>query len=186
MIASQSAFSNNMQALPQHRSTAFPPGFQQPPNPLLLTPPQQQMMSQLDRQMVLNSYAGVNNPPTTSSHPQFNQHSSINNPMLDPTSGGMGEFDFHGLSHPNGSNGNIDVNPSLWGDPSTAWFMPFNVDPPAIGEDGNWFAGNFDWGGFGGGFGGLDGGLPPTGLTPRPEMEGGGGQEGGLEGMGDM
>ena len=113
MMAAQ-AFQPNMGALSQH-STAFPPGFQPPPNPLLLTPPQQQMMSQLDRQMVLNSYAGINQP----SHPGFNTLGNNNgNPMLDPS---LDNFDFHSMSN----NGNI------WGDPSSAWFMPFNMDPPA-------------------------------------------------------
>ena len=57
---------NSMAELRQH-SVAFPPGFQPPPNPLLGHAPQQ-MLSQLDRQMVLNSYAGLN--PTASHRAQ--------------------------------------------------------------------------------------------------------------------
>ncbi|KAK5173867.1 uncharacterized protein LTR77_002548 [Saxophila tyrrhenica] len=145
----------------QQHSTAFPPGFQPPHNPLLLTPPQQQMMSQLDRQMVLNSYAGIN-PPSSATHPGFNTLAANNNPnpMLDPS---LDPFDFHSMS-----NGNGNGSGNMWGDPSSAWFMPFNMDPPAIGEDSGWFNGGFDWSGFGGG---LDFGVQGTGLTPRPELD---------------
>jgi len=151
LMAAQ-AYQANMSAL---HSTAFPPGFQPPPNPLLLTPPQQQMMSQLDRQMVLNSYAGIN--PSSAPNPGFNNLASNNNPMLDPT---MDSFDFQSMSNGGG-------NP--WGDPSSAWFMPFNMEPPAIGEDSNWFNGSFDWSNYGGGFNEF--GVPPTGLTPRPDLD---------------
>lgn len=152
MMAAQ-AFQSNMGNLSQ-QSTAFPPGFQPPPNPLLLTPPQQQMMSQLDRQMVLNSYAGIN--PSGLNTLASNSNSSA---ILDPT---LDSFNFQSM--PNGG-----VNNSFWGDPSSAWFMPFNMDPPAIGEDNNWFNGSLDWSAFGGGL--NDFGVPPTGLTPRPELD---------------
>ena len=134
------------------QSSAFPPGYQQPPNALIITPPQQQIMSQLDRAMVLQSYAGVNPP----SNPTIN-------PMIDPTSHpNLDAYEF------NAFNANGSSPQGFWGDPSTAWFMPFNMDPPAIGEDNNLFNGNFDWN-FGG-FGDLGGGLG-TGLTPGRDLE---------------
>ena len=51
-------FQNNSSGFPQV-SNEFPSGFQQPANPFFVNP-SQQFMSQLDRQMVLNSYAGIN------------------------------------------------------------------------------------------------------------------------------
>ena len=158
MMAAQTF--HNMSAFPQH-STAFPPGFQPPPNPLIMAPPQQQVMSQLDRQMVLNSYAGVNPP---SSVPNATQNH--NNSMLDPSSNpSLDHFDFNAMA-----NGNSNIGSGVWGDPSTAWFMPFNMDPPAVGDDNNLFNGSFDWGNFGG-FGDIGSGFPPTGLTPRADLD---------------
>ena len=186
IMASQ-AFATTMAPFSQH-SAAFPPGFQQPPNPLLMSSPQQQVMSQIDRQMVLNSYAGVN-PPASAPHPQFNQNNTINNPMLDPTSHPttLGNFDMNPFA-------STDSNSGFWGDPSTAWFMPFNMDPPPIGEDNGMFNGGFDWSNFGG-FGDLSSGLGPTGLTPGQDLEVDTGQEAlsgdqqsasGLDGMDTM
>ncbi|KAK0312767.1 hypothetical protein LTR01_002429 [Friedmanniomyces endolithicus] len=175
----------------QH-SIAFPPGYQQPPNPLLGAP-QQPMLSQLDRQMVLNSYAEMD--PTSHGFQRLPSHmlahsGGISN--LDPfnldafspqNGGGGGGGGIGGVNH-NGSAAGI------WDDPSTAWFMPFNMDPPTIGDDNNLFNNsNFDWASLNG-LGDL-GALPPTGLTPRPVdvdtgQEGLGGGDvrgGGLEGF---
>ncbi|KAK3706088.1 hypothetical protein LTR37_012915 [Vermiconidia calcicola] len=155
-------------AFAQH-STAFLPGFQPPPNPLIMTPPQQQIMSQLDRQMVLNSYAGVNAHPSASHH--VLNPNTAHNPMLDPTSHStLDNFDFNTFANSSDSSG-------FWRDPSTAWFMPFNMDPPAVGDDNNLFNGGFDWSNYGG-FGDLSSGLPPTGLTPAGELDVDTGQEG--------
>ena len=167
MLAAQ-GFPTNLAGF-QQQSTAFPPGYQQPPNPLIMTPPQQQIMSQLDRRMVLNSYAGINAP----SNPTIN-------PMMDPTSHpNLDAFDF------NPFNANGSSPQGFWGDPSTAWFMPFNMDPPAIGDDNNIFNGNFDWN-FGG-FGDMGSGMP-TGLTPGGDLEvdTGTAQDGGEASMGGM
>jgi hypothetical protein len=154
----------------QH-SSAFPPDFQPPPNPLLVHP-QAGVMSQLDRQMVLSSYAGLD-------------HIANTNPMLDGGTGNI-DFDFHAMAS-NAGNGNGNGN-NYWGDPSTAWFMPFNMEPPTMVEDTNLFnTGGFDWGNTFGDFGNL----PPTGMTPRPAMELDSGQEmqgdgNAMEGMGGM
>ena len=160
MLAAQT-FPGNLPGF-QH-SNAFPPGFQQPPNPLIMNAPQQQVMSQLDRQMVLNSYAGVN-APSSATHPVLNQ---ATNPMLDPTAQATmaDSFDFNAFT-----NGTSNGSSGFWGDPSTAWFMPFNMDPPAVGEDSNLFSGNLDWANFGG-FGDFASGMPPTGLTPGREID---------------
>ena len=166
ILAAQS-FQNSIPGFPQH-SSAFPPGYQQPPNPLLMTSPQQQVMSQLDRQMVLNSYAGVNTPSNIHS---MNQNNPVSNPMLDPTGQAtVDNFDFNAFA--NGNNNN-----TFWGDQSTAWFMPFNMDPPAGSEDGNLFNGNFDWTNLGG-FGDLSSAGMPTGLTPGRDLDVDTGQEG--------
>ena len=60
--------------------------------------------------------------------------------------------------------------------------MPFNMDPPAIGDDNNLFNGNFDWTNFGG-FGDMGSGLPPTGLTPGVEIDVDTGQDESRNGM---
>ena len=142
------------------QSSAFPPGYQGPHNPLLTHPQQQGLMSELDRQMVLSSYAGIDPHATTMNHHSL---TSTSNPMLEPSS--FGDLDFNNMANTaHGQNGN-----GFWGDPSSAWFMPFNMDPPTIGDDNNLFNnGNtgFDWTTSFSDFGNL----PPTGLTPRPPL----------------
>ena len=150
-------FLNNVTSFPQH--PGFPPVFQ-PPQDALLTTRSQQPMSQLDLQRVLNSYAGVN--ATSATNQSFSQN---NNPMLDPTGGpDLDQFDFNAFATSNGNGA------GFWGDPSSAWFMPFNMDPPSIGEENGVFNGNFDWANFGG-FGDVPPGMPPTGLTPQPDID---------------
>ena len=162
MLSASQDFNNGSfdTSMRQH-SIAFPPGFQAPPNPLLPTAPQH-LMSQLDRQMVMNSYADLNRASNNNRAAQqaFQQPSSMLDAanQMDPF--GLDAFPGHTANnnHGNGSGA------GLWGDPSTAWFMPFNMEPPSIGDDGNLFGtGNgFDWAAFGG-FGDLH-----TGLTPQP------------------
>ncbi|KXT06500.1 hypothetical protein AC578_6072 [Pseudocercospora eumusae] len=141
----------------QH-SIAFPPGFQPPHNPLISTPPQQ-YLHQLDRQMVLNSYGGNSN------------QGSLNG-MLD----GSGNVNFENLdmhafanNHQGGGGGGggQQSNNGFWGDPSTAWFMPFNMEPPTVGEDNNLFNGtsNLDWSNSFTGFADMAG-MGATALTP--------------------
>lgn len=158
---------NHMPGYPQPSQT-FPHGFQQPQNPLFMGVPQQQIMSQLDRQMVLNSYAGVNSP---SSAPTQALNSA--NPMAVDLGNnpGLDNFDFAPFANTNGGSG------FGYQDPSTAWFMPFNMDPPAVGEDNNLFNGSYDWSNFGPGFGDISSGML-TGLTPGPSIDIDTGQEG--------
>jgi len=156
----------------QH-SSGFPSGFQPPPNPLLM---QQQhgIMSQLDRQMVLSSYGGEQNAPTQ-------QDLNNTNSMLD-----SGNFDSGGAFNPMASAAG-GANSGYWGDPSSAWFMPFNMDPPTMADDNNLLTtGGFDWPNTFTDFGGM----PPTGMTPTPVTmdldAGGGGQDGHGGGMDSM
>lgn len=144
----------------QH-SSAFPPGFQAPPNPLLMQQ-QQGIMSQLDRQMVLSSYAGGDQSANSNNHP-----------MMDD----MGNFS-GGFNPMAGSAGG--ANSGYWGDPSSAWFMPFNMDPPTMADDSNLLsgAGGFDW----------PNSFPdfsmPTGLTPAAmDLETGQESQGGMDQM---
>jgi hypothetical protein len=148
----------------QH-SSAFPPGFQGAPNPLLM---QQQhgIMSQLDRHMVLSSYAGGDQNPGAGS-----------NPMMD----GSVSMDNYGGFNPM-ANSAGGANSGYWGDPSSAWFMPFNMDPPTMADDNNLLTtGGFDWPNSFTDFGGL----PPTGMTPTPvTMDLGDEGHGGMDSMG--
>lgn len=149
----------------QH-SSAFPPGFQGPPNPLLM---QQQhgIMSQLDRHMVLSSYAGGDHNPGANS-----------NPMM---GGGVSMDNYGGGFNPMASAAG-GANSGYWGDPSSAWFMPFNMDPPTMADDNNLLTtGGFDWPSNFTDFGGL----PPTGMTPTPvTMDMGDDGHGGMDSMG--
>jgi hypothetical protein len=163
MLAAQ-GFPDGMAGIRQH-SIAFPPGYQQPPNPLLNSPPQH-MLSQLDRQMVLNSYAGIDPAAAQAFQQQHHAH------MMDQ-SGNLDPFNLDAFSGMQ-SNGNGNLAGSStgvsWGDPSTAWFMPFNMDPPTIGDDNNLFNNtSFDWTNLNG-FGDM-GTLAPSGLTPQPATD---------------
>lgn len=121
-------------------STGFTPDLQQTQNAALVGS-SLPLMSQMDRQMVLDSYAGVNAMP-----------------MLDPaTSLNWDGFDFTALA---------SGNSNIFTDNSAAWFMPFNMEPPAGGED-NFFGGGVDWGSMANLAVDLQSGLQPTGFTPR-------------------
>ncbi|CAK4031506.1 transcriptional regulatory [Lecanosticta acicola] len=148
------------------QASSFSPGFQQQQNPLAMN--SLQFLSQMDRQMVLNSYANSNQ----------NAQSNLNtlNMLLENTGNNLGDFDWSALANSNGQNGQGN---GFWGDPSTAWFMPFNLDPPTIGEDNNLFSGSFDWSNGFPGFGDVSG-MPSTGLTPGMEVDGG--QDSGMTG----
>ena len=121
-------------------------------NPLIQPP----MLSQLDRHMVLSSYAGMD--PASAA--------SISNTINDQQTQQMGDASaFAPDSVTNGLDmwnlGGMDWG-GLGADASTAWFMPFNLDPPThLSPDdvfaGAVFPGKFD-------FDGMDLGLDPTGL----------------------
>ncbi|KAI9816481.1 MAG: hypothetical protein M1827_001613 [Pycnora praestabilis] len=88
---------------------SFPPDYQAD---LSFLQPNQGMLQQLDRQLVYGAYAGMDS--TTMSQ-------------------GMGNPNFWD---------NMDISgmgPGFMNEPSSAWFMPFNMDPPEIGDDGSMF-----------------------------------------------
>lgn len=178
-LASTQAFqqNGNMGDFSQ-QSGSFPQSFQQQQNPLLMNPPPQ-FLSQLDRQMVLNSYSNANQ----NSQPNMN---TLNMLLENSGNGNLDNFDWNALANNNNQNGGGN---GFWGDPSTAWFMPFNLDPPTIGEDNNLFNGNFDWQNNFPGFGDING-MPSTGLTPGMDVDTGQGSNmtgdpanGGLDGL---
>ena len=194
MLGAQDFSSNNntFDATLRQHSLAFPPGFQPPPNPLLAGAPQH-LLSQLDRQMVLNSYAGLDRTSNYRAQQSFQQQHNNNNNggMLDHSSN-LDPFGLDAFSGHTNNNNNNNTAAGVWGDPSTAWFMPFNMEPPSIGDDNNLFnnGNTFDWFGSFGEMG--QGGLPPTGLTPQmsgdgqdPTLSGEGGEDGleGFEGL---
>ncbi|KAK4634035.1 hypothetical protein CLAFUW4_01170 [Fulvia fulva] len=168
-LAATRAFQSNMDNFTQ-QPTAFPPAFQPPHNPLLMTPPQQ-FMSQLDRQMVLNSYASSNQ-----------NLANMNGSILDSAGTNLDDFDWNAFANSSNSQSN---NNGFWGDPSTTWFMPFNMDPPTVSDDNNLFTGNFDWSNNFAGFGDMVG-MPPTGLTPQPTSDVVTVQDVGMDGMDHM
>lgn len=121
-------------------------------NPLIQPP----MLSQLDRHMVLSSYAGMD--PASAA--------SISNTMNDQQAmGADGQATSGFTPDPNDYANLWNMNSMDWGglgtDASTAWFMPFNLDPPSMSPDDPFapgvMPGKFD-------FGGMDIGLDPTGL----------------------
>lgn len=147
---------------------AFASNFQpQATNPLLAAPQQPGVLSQLDRQMVLASYGGMGQAGDllgAAADPALAAAPSASGMSFDLDFGAMTDF--------------ARTNAS-WADPSaSAWFMPFNLAPPMVGDEGpnglfdagsgtDWSAG---YGGGGNGSGDFSA-LQPTGLTPRPAME---------------
>ena len=137
--------------------------------------------------MVMNSYAGIDTSGASaaafhqSNNPMLNQHAAPNyNSFNLDAFGGLANNSSNNQTGQNGGAG-------FWGDSSSTWYMPFNIDPPTIGDDNNLFNNNgFEWANFGG-FGDMSSGMAPTGLTPRPDdMEGGHGDLGGEGGSGGL
>lgn len=126
----------------QHGNHQVPPGYQQmspttpvnmynqqPPyygHDVLLPPHQQGILPQLDRQLVFGAYAGMD----PNSHSSQNMVESAHN--WDMQMGGMTGF----------------VT-----EPTSAWFMPFNMEPPDLGHEQDVF--NTVGGGHGYGMGGM-------------------------------
>ena len=80
---------------------------------ILLPPHQQGILPQLDRQLVFGAYAGMD-PSSLSSHTMIDAANSWDMQL----NGGMSGF----------------VT-----EPSSAWFMPFNMEPPDLGHESDIF-----------------------------------------------
>ena len=119
--------------------------------------PHPDVLSHLDRQMVLSSYAGIDHNPdandvsTNADDMDFSDMMDMSNPMY--------------YGNPNQSHLAGQGNNHGWHDQSSAWYLPFNVEPPsASGDDSGLFGGTtFDFGNFNAagmaGFGDLGVGL---------------------------
>ncbi|KIW01080.1 uncharacterized protein PV09_07370 [Verruconis gallopava] len=109
-------------------------------NPLIQPP----ILSQLDRHLVLSSYAGMDPTSAASISNTINeqqiQDQDVQTPMLPDTS----NYDMWNTEGLSGFGG-------LGADASTAWFMPFNLDPPHLSTEDPFTSsvilGNFDFGG---------------------------------------
>ena len=137
------------QLYPQPCSNSFSQAYDMLP---LATPANTALLPQLDRQLVYGAYAG--NDPTGSS--SASALSALTSGLQDPQS------TQHGLSDPATSmwDNPMDLSPQTQqqmlgsggylGDLQTsAWFMPFNLNPPEIGTVGDELGRGL--GGFGGG-----------------------------------
>jgi hypothetical protein len=100
-------------------------------------PPQSGMLSQLDRHLVLSSYAGLD----PSSAQQIAQSMTNNNggvsSMDSGTTNGMSGLSWTGLDVGGEIGGGANISSGAFNDTSTHWFMPFNLSPPeVVGDDG--------------------------------------------------
>lgn len=80
-------------------------------NDLLMPPQQEGILPQLDRQLVFGAYAGMEPSPMNSQ-------------------GGVEGWDMH-----------MNQMPGFMNEPSSAWFMPFNMQPPEISQESDMFNG---------------------------------------------
>ncbi|OCL09380.1 hypothetical protein AOQ84DRAFT_431321 [Glonium stellatum] len=104
-------------------------------------------------------------PPRSSFPPNFNTGQPDLSLLSTSPSSLVPQLDFSGFSdlsaNPNNGFWNLDLtngsfSNGFFTDPSTAWFLPFNMEPPTLGDDGGIFSGdgyNFGLGGIGGGGG---------------------------------
>jgi hypothetical protein len=110
---------NNHHQIPQNFNQMSPTTpaimYNQQPyygNDVLLPPHRQGILPQLDRQLVFGAYAGMD-------------PSALNPP-------GMGDI-------PNGWDMQMNGMTGFVTEPSSAWFMPFNMQPPEIGHESDIF-----------------------------------------------
>ncbi|GAP89679.1 putative zinc finger transcription factor 1 [Rosellinia necatrix] len=90
------------------------------------------LLPQLDRQLVFNAYGGLD--PTTMNGPEA---------LMDwdalaghASSAGGGGGGTNGVSVSRDDSGGHDSLPAGFvSEPSSAWFMPFNMEPPELGQD---------------------------------------------------
>ncbi|KAL2126282.1 hypothetical protein VTI74DRAFT_1266 [Chaetomium olivicolor] len=147
---------------PHHHNPPPPPSFF-PGDPFAMPLVSPHGMSRLDRQLVFGAYGG---------HSHAVEHSSLAAGSLagwtgaadgpdgrDPHRRSTGHHPGHGHGHHPHAGGHHHQHPAnaalhaAFGEPSSAWFMPFNMEPPELGpEAALGVVGGLD--GFGGMFGG--------------------------------
>jgi hypothetical protein len=119
-------------------------------------------------------------PPRSSFPPDFNTGAQPDLSLLSTSpSSLMPQLDFSALPDmsppPNSGFWNLDLttgglNNGFFTDPSTAWFLPFNMEPPKLGDDEGIFARDCYNFGLGGTSAGLD---DPVGLNGDSGARGG-------------
>ncbi|KAK0748778.1 putative transcriptional regulatory protein [Apiosordaria backusii] len=131
-----------------------------PPDPFAMGALGAHGLPQLDRQLVFGAYGnGVDHHPLASSLAGWAQDHGEGG-----GAGGRGDDGHgHGGRHHGGHGGHGRAHQdaalhAAFGEPSSAWFMPFNMEPPEIGGPGDGLGG-----GLGGGGGGVGGGLDAFG-----------------------
>ncbi|KAK3375353.1 fungal-specific transcription factor domain-containing protein [Podospora didyma] len=107
-----------------------------PPDPFGMPLATAHGMSQLDRQLVFGAYGNGVDPGLSSlaGWPQDNGESSRDGDRS------RGHGHGHGHSHSHGHGGasgpsDAALHAAFGNEPSSAWFMPFNMEPPEIGTD---------------------------------------------------
>ncbi|KAI0396908.1 fungal-specific transcription factor [Xylariaceae sp. FL0594] len=89
------------------------------------------LLPQLDRQLVFNAYGGLD--PTTISGPEALMDWDA---LAGHTTGASGGGSATGVNGTRVERGGHDVLPAGFvREPSSAWFMPFNMEPPELGQD---------------------------------------------------
>ncbi len=117
-----------IQNLPQHGVVQQPPQIPQvyqaqyQPDASLFPAQSQGMLQQLDRQLVYGAYADMG--PTAPAASQGINSNAMDNSMGD-NNNIWNHMDMAGLG------------PGFMNDGTSAWFMPFNIEPPEMGDDGS-------------------------------------------------
>jgi hypothetical protein len=142
--------------LSRHHHHPPPPASFFSPDPFAMPLAAAHGMSRLDRQLVFGAYGvgGVDHPS-----------GGLGGGGLAGWAEGAGEgggghdrhgHGGHGHGHPHPADAALNA---MFGDPSSAWFMPFNMEPPEIGADLGGIGGLDGFAGMFGGGGGGGGGM---------------------------
>ena len=129
-----------------------------PPDPFAMPLSSAHGMSQLDRQLVFGAYGNSVDPGMgMAGWAQDHGEGSRDGDRR----GGGGGHGGHGPGHGGGNPSDAALHAAFNSEPSSAWFMPFNMEPPEIGGDlGVGGVGNLD--GFASMFG--NGGMSASGM----------------------
>lgn len=130
------------------------------------------MLSQLDRQLVLSSYAGLD-PSSAQQIAQSMANANAGVSSMDSNgAGGMTGLGWANLDLGGDIGGGANVFGGTFNDTSTHWFMPFNLDPPEVIGDDSAIGLTYGFGSDG-----LSSGLD-FGAVSRPGDRGGGASSG--------